>query len=336
MKRQSPPKPFTTSQQVLTSMCAVLLLTGCGGPPPKSSAERQTQTKPIGPLGTRASSTDREVYTTFYPTQYFAERIGSSHIEVVCPVPKDADPISWLPELKTIQAYQSAALIIINGAEFEKWISKVSLPHSRMVNTAKSFRDRFIEFEDTVTHSHGKEGEHAHEGIDGHTWLDPHLAKIQAREILKALVKIFPEHAADFEKGYASLSADLDSLDAELKELQQRLKREPLLASHQAYNYIARRYDWNLKNLDLNPEQVPTDEQMKGIAKFQKDHPAKYVLWESAPLTESAERMKKELGLESIEFSPCELMSEADRNAGKDYLSVMKQNLKNLLTIQNQ
>ena len=75
---------------------------------------------------------------------------------------------------------------------------------------------------------------------------------------------------------------------------------------------------------------------MKGIAKFQKDHPAKYVLWESAPLTESAERMKKELGLESIEFSPCELMSEADRNAGKDYLSVMKQNLKNLLTIQNQ
>jgi ABC-type Zn uptake system ZnuABC Zn-binding protein ZnuA len=40
--------------------------------------------------------------------------------------------------------------------------------------------------------------------------------------------------------------------------------------------------------------------------------------------------MKKELGLESIEFSPCELLPQDDRKAGKDYLSVMKQNLANL------
>ena len=274
-----------------------------------------------------------KVFTTFHPTQYFSERIGGDRIEAVCPVPEDEDAIFWLPGDKVIQAYQASALIIINGAEFEKWISKVSLPHSLMVNTARPFRNKFIHFEDVVTHSHGKKGEHAHEGVDGHTWLDPHLAKIQANEILKALVKTFPEGEADFKKGFGSLSADLDSLDATLKSLQPRLKELPLLASHPAYNYIARRYGWNLKNLDLDPEQMLSEDQMKGIAEIQERHRAKFILWESAPLAEIADRMKQDLGIESIEFSPCELLSEADRNAGTDYLSVMKQNLKNLEAI---
>jgi len=273
------------------------------------------------------------VFTTFYPTQYFAERIGGDLIDVVCPVPADQDAIFWMPDATAIQAYQQADLILINGAEFSKWVQKVALPASRVVNTAKPFEDQFIKFENATVHSHGKGGAHAHEGLDGHTWVDPVNARVQADEIRQALVKRFPEHTAEFEKGFALLAQDLEALDTQLKAYQAIDKNQPLLMSHPAYNYIAKRYGWNIANLDLDPAEMPSDEAMQGIKDTLQTHPAKYVIWEAYPKKEIAERLQQELGLASIEFSPCELLSDAEIDAGTDYMTVMQRNLKNISVV---
>ena len=42
-----------------------------------------------GPADTR----ERAVYTTFYPTTYFAEQIAQGTVPVVCPLPAGEDPI---------------------------------------------------------------------------------------------------------------------------------------------------------------------------------------------------------------------------------------------------
>ena len=48
------------------------------------------------------------VYTTFYPTAYFTQRIAKDYAKVVCPVPEDEDAIFWeaykYPDI--IQKYQ--------------------------------------------------------------------------------------------------------------------------------------------------------------------------------------------------------------------------------------
>ncbi len=267
------------------------------------------------------------VYTTFYPTQYFAERIGGDLIDVVCPVPADQDVIFWMPDATAIQAYQKADLIIINGAEFCKWVQRVSLPESRVVNTARPFETEFVVFGHAPVHSHGGDGEHAHEGLDGHTWVDPVNARLQAAEISKALIERFPDHKAAFEKGFAALARDLDALDEKLKAYQATYKNQPLLASHPAYNYIARRYGWNIKSLDLGPEAMPSDETFQEIKDILKRHPATHLIWEAYPTKAIADRIQNELGLTSIEFSPCELLSEGAKNSGTDYMSVMRSNL---------
>lgn len=292
----------------------VVLAAGCG----KKTSTSATQTgKPT-------------VYTTSYPMTFFAERIGGDLINVVCPVPADEDAIFWMPDASAIQAYQKADLIILNGAGFAKWVQKVSLPESRVVNTAKPFEDSFLTIEHTTEHSHGKAGKHAHEGIDGHTWVDPVNAKIQAGEIEKALVKRFPEHEAAFKTGFTSLAADIDALDSKLKTFQAAYKNQALLASHPAYNYLARRYAWNLQSLDLDPQEMPLDKTITAIKEMLKTHPAKYLIWEAYPTEAIAQRLKDELGLTSIEFSPCELLSDAEIDAGTDYMTVMQSNLKNI------
>ncbi len=68
-----------------------------------------------------------------------------------------------------------------------------------------------------TSHRHGPEGEHTHKGIDGHTWLDPINAKIQAAAIRQAFAKKWPAHAESFERNFQSLVADLDCTGRGLK-----------------------------------------------------------------------------------------------------------------------
>jgi zinc transport system substrate-binding protein len=273
------------------------------------------------------STTDRlTIVTSLYPAQYFAQQVGGDLVEARCPVPPHEDPIFWMPDDSAIQQYQSADLIVLNGAHFAKWVEKVTLPHSKIVNTALPLKSEFIRFETAVEHSHGKTGKHSHEGIDGHTWLDPINAKVQAAEIRNALLLRLPHQNEAVEANYAALSADLDDLDKGFRAL--RLDAStPILCSHPAYNYLARRYGWNIHNLDLDPAGMPSDETFAEISEALKTHPAKHILWESDPLPEIAERFENDLGVRTITISPCELLGE------NDYLVVMKRNIERLKAI---
>lgn len=269
------------------------------------------------------------IYTTFYPTTYFAQRIAGDRARVVCPVPADADPIFWKPEARVIAAYQSADLIILNGAGYEKWVQTASLPESRVVDTATPLADRFITIEGP-THSHGADGEHTHAGLDGHTWMDPLNAKAQAGVIRDELVKRIPGGAATFNAGYEALAKDLDALNDRLLAVSTRLSGTPLVCSHPAYNYLAARYRWSIRNVDFDPGEMPDDHGWAQLKDVLIGHPAKHMLWERAPSAAIAERLKSELGIESVEFSPCETMSEEDLKKGDDYLKVMNRNVERM------
>ena len=299
-------------------------VTGCE----RKESGRATATAP-SPVAKTASE-PLVIYTTFYPTTYFTQRIAGDAVKIVCPFPADADPAFWMPDDETIAAFQDADLIIVNGASFEKGLAKVTLPESRIVETAKPLADELIVLKDAITHTHGPQGKHSHEGIDGHTWLDPINSKIQAGEIKNALVKRLPERAEQFEQGYAGLAADLDALDARLKVLAGKLGDQLLLCSHPAYNYIGRRYAWNLKTYHLDPEEMPTDETLAEIKGFLAEHPAKLMLWEAEPTDEIAKRMSQELGLKSVVLSPCETLDAQRLAAGDDFLTVMNGNVQRL------
>lgn len=286
-----------------------------------------------GAGGSEVSGGRPVVYTTFYPTTYFVSRLAGDLVEVVCPVPPDEDAIFWKPDAEMIERYQQADLIVINGAEFEKWVATASLPLARVVDTARPFRDDFVRFETGVTHAHGPAGAHSHVGTDGHTWLDPVNAKAQVAEIQAALVKLLPDQQETIAANAAALLADLDALDTQFRQLADTYEGELILASHPAYNYLKKRYGWNLGSLDLDPENMPDAEAMAGLARAQEETPARFILWESEPTEEIRERFERELGLTSVVFSPCELMDPAELAAGVDYLTVMLKNLKALAPV---
>jgi len=242
------------------------------------------------------------VYTTFFPMTAFTQRIAGDLAKVVCPLPEDADAISWKPNPEQIREFQDADLIVLNDAKFEKWPLTTSLPDNRVVRSADGFSAEWIEYSEATQHTHGPSGEHAHEGVDGHTWIDPVLAKRQAAAIRDGLIRLLPEQRAVIEANYAGLSRDFDDLDARFKALPKGV----ILCSHPAWNYAARRYGWKSVNFE------PTDaglEQLEG----------KVVLWEGEPDAAVAKRLRAP----SIVFDPCEA-------AGGDYFVRMRANLDRL------
>ena len=264
------------------------------------------------------------VYTVNYPLQYFAQRIAGEHAEVVYPGPADQDPAFWTPDIETIQEYQQADLILLNGAGYAKWTRSVSLPRLRLVDTSKTFSDQLIETQSAGTHSHGPTGSHSHGGIAFTTWLDFKQAERQAAAVRAALVRRLPERDEEITSNYIKLQKELNNLDELLKKIAAKKETLPILASHPVYQYLARAYGLNLRAVTWEPDQEPGDEQWVALESILGDHPATLMIWEAQP-GESTESRLLAKGIRSVVFDPCAMPPQQG-----DFLSVMHDNLQRL------
>jgi zinc transport system substrate-binding protein len=264
------------------------------------------------------------IYTVNYPLQYFAERIAGDYAEVVFPAPAEGDPAFWKPDADTIGAYQRADLVLLNGANYAKWVGQVSLPRRRLVNTSAGFTDRLIKTETGTAHSHGAGDQHAHAGTAFTTWLDPAQAILQADAIKTTLIKKLPQAKAEFERNFAVLEGDLLGLNTELKKILSKARGQALLASHPVYQYLARAYTLDLHSVLWEPDAFPSEDQWNELAGLAETNSAKWMLWEGQPLPESIARLEQ-MGIASLVFDACGNVPQQG-----DYLSVMQRNLSEL------
>ncbi len=271
-----------------------------------------------------AAAAKLTVYVVNYPLKYFAERIAGGQATVVLPAPAGEDPAFWRPGVDEVLAYQQSDLILLNGANYAKWLQWTSLPRRNLVDTSLAFRDELVAEQDGVTHSHGPEGARAHGNSAITTWLDPRLAIQQAQAILDALTRRRPEDRASFEHNFAALKKDLLALDADIESLVAARTARPLLSSHPVYQYFARRYGLNIRSVHWEPDEAPGREQWAELATALRTHPAKWMIWEGAPLPETLARLKA-MGIRSLVFDPAGNHPEEG-----DFLSVMRRNVENL------
>jgi zinc transport system substrate-binding protein len=264
------------------------------------------------------------VYVVNYPLQYFAERIAGEHATVVFPAPAEVDPAFWMPDPPTIAAYHRADLILLNGATYATWLSKVTLPYARSVDTSVGFQDRYLRITDAITHTHGPTGAHTHAGYAFTTWLDFALATQQAQAIAEALSRKQPALRDTFQRRYATLAQDLLRLDQELQVIVSKHPQQPLVASHPVYDYLVRRYGLNLKSLHWEPDVIPSEAEWATLRALRQDHPARWMIWEAEPIPGVVASLRA-MDIHSIVFAPC-----ANVPGQGDFLSVMRQNVENL------
>jgi zinc transport system substrate-binding protein len=285
---------------------------GLSGPQSSMTAAAESRPHDVGGR--------KRVAVVNYPLEYFTKRIASDCIDIIFPMPQTEDPAFWKPKEEDIRQFQQADLILLNGAEYEKWLPAAVLPMSKQIVTSQSFADRYVKNGEVLTHSHGPQGMHSHGLIDFNTWMDPQQAALQAESIHDELVRLLPGAAKEFDANLESLKKDLNELDQLLGAASKHLGTEPLLGSHPVYQYAARRYGWNLQAVHWEPDEMPSETEWKKLAELNARHPAKVMIWEEAPLPAVATRLRA-MGIEPVAFETC-----ANAPASGDYLSTMKAN----------
>ena len=295
-------------------MLAALVVTapGCSKKAAKEKAKESQYAKPL------------TIYAVNYPLRYFAERMAPAGARVVFPVPQGIDPAFWKPSADSVREFQTASLVLLNGAGYAQWTRYATLPRAQILVTADGCRDDYLRIEQSVRHQHGPEGQHAHSDLAFTTWLDLRLAVCQASHIRDALIEQMPKAKDSVSAEFETLERDLLDLDERLRVVGKALAEQPLLASHPVYQYLAEAYGLAIQSLHLEPDQDLNDEDWKGVDAMLRQHPAKWMLWEATPL-EVTEAGLLERGVTVLVFDPA-----GQSPAEGDFLSVMRANVARL------
>lgn len=280
----------------------VLLLASCS----KEPVDTSKQEMPV-------------VYTVNYPLAYFSEYIAGDAVTVIFPE-MEGDPAFWEPTPEEITPFQEADLILLNGADYAKWVPRVSLPHSKLIDTSVAYREQLISIDGSASHAHGPGGAHAHGAVAFTTWLDPQLAILQ----LNAIQDAFSKHWNLDDSRFQALEKNLLLLDEKLAEAFGPFDDQPLLGSHPVYQYLARRYHLNLKSVHWEPDMVPDAAMLRELEDILEAHPAKLMLWEGEPLPE-IKALLAEKGIACNVFDPC-----GNRPDNGDFMQVMWNNNRRL------
>jgi len=285
-----------------------------------------------------------EVYASIYPMYYFAKEIGKEKIVLELMVPPGAEPHDWEPTAKLMAKMEKADVFIYNGVQMEMWADRVigALSNKDLIVVEASKGIDLLKLEehsgeheehdeDLKEENKDHEVHHDHGEYDPHAWLDPIRAIEQAKTIKDALLKVDVENKEFYEANFNQLSDKLRGLDNKFKgELKDR-KMDEIVVAHAAFGYLADRY--GLKQIaisGLTPQEEPSAFKMVQIIELVKEHGVKYIFYETLTSPKLSKVLAEEAGVQTAVLNPIGGLPREDIGAGKDYISIMEENLESL------
>lgn len=324
---------------IWSSLCLVLFLAACG----KSEEKAQNTDEKV------------QIYTTVYPLQYFAERIGGESVHVSSIYPAGANEHTFEPTQKDMMALADADLFFYIGLGLEGFVenAKKTLADEEvnMIATVDAISDEQLEEaaheeeEATSTDSHDHEHEsessedHSHEGhdhgdIDPHVWMSPKISQSLALSIKDSLVEISPGQQETFEKNYDELVSDLQQLDADFEEMAHNAPNKTFFVSHSAFGYIANTYELEqLAVAGLNSQDEPSQKELTKLIDLAEEKNIEYILFEQNVSSKLTEVIQKEIGAESLVLHNLGVLSKEDIQNKETYFTLMNKNLETLRTV---
>lgn len=304
-----------------TLFLASFLLFGCG-------------TKNSTPSSSQQATTDNlNVVTTFYPIYEFTKAVVGDTGKVSLLIPAGTEPHDYEPSAKDMAKMADADAVVYNSQELETWVK----------NAQKSIgKNNFIEAAKGITLAEGKEEEeheekteHAH-NLDPHVWLDPVLASQEVQTIQEQLSQQFPELKETFLQNAKAYQEKLAALDKTFFETLKDAKARTFITQHAAFGYLAKRYNLVQEAVSgLSPNEEPSPNRLLELKEFVTAHHLPVIYFEENASSKVAEVLAKEANVKTSVLNTLESVSEKEQKAGKDYFTIMEENLKNLqLSIQ--
>lgn len=269
------------------------------------------------------------VTATFYPMAEFARQVGGDRVDVSTLVSAGVEPHDYDPTPQDIAGVHKSAVFIYNDAGLEPWVGRIQdeLEGEGVVVVDAS---QGIEL---MTKGAGEEtGDSA--GVtpyDPHIWLDPVLAAKQVDNIRDGLIEADPESRDYYQANADAFKERLAGLDDAYRLGLADCARRQIITSHQAFRYLASRYDIDVIAISgLSPDEEPSPQKLAEVARFARQYDVRYIFFETLASPRLSDTIAGEVGAGTLVFNPLEGLTGEDIAQGKDYISVQEDNLENL------
>lgn len=270
------------------------------------------------------------IVTTFYPVYEFTKQVAGDEANVDLLVKAGTEVHGYEPSAKDIARIQEADAFVYENENMETWVHDVekSLDTTK-VNVISATEGMLLlpgGEEEHEGHDHSEEG-HSH-AYDPHVWLSPERAITLVENIRDSLVAKYPEKKDAFETNAAAYIEKLDALDAKYSETLSAAKQKYFVTQHTAFAYLA--LDYGLKQVSITgvtADEDPTPSRLAELTEYINKYGIKYIYFEENASKSVAETLAKETGVQLDVLNPLESLTDEDMKNGKDYISVMEDNL---------
>jgi len=263
---------------------------------------------PVPSEGSGPTGDKLDVMVSIVPQRYFVARIGGDHVTVNVMVEPGASPATYEPKPEQMKALSGAVAYFSIGVPFENaWLDKIAAANEgmMMVDTIAN-----VERMSMATHPHHagedeKEEEHDHAEAppDPHVWLSPRLVKVQSQAIYEALVELNPVHEAAYRANLEAFVADIDALEADIRETLSGLESKKFMVFHPSWGYFAR--DFGLEQIPIEVGgQEPSAWELARLIEQARAENIRVIFAQPEFSTENAETIAQEIGGEVLLISP--------------------------------
>jgi zinc transport system substrate-binding protein len=253
-----------TSPAAVAASVAILLLVTVAGTALSVSAAAASAAEPDTGSSPDLSADDTDsretigVFVSIPPQAFFVRRIAGDAAQVGILVAKGQSPHTFDITPRQLAELHDADVYFSIGLPFEqRLVEKLSAADTRLLIVDTSWNVPRISVD----------GDESSGLPDPHTWLDPLRAKIQAKNICDALVRVSPVRANTFRRNLATLERDLDALDVDLRHDLSSLRGRRLHVFHPAFGYFASAYGLT----QVSVETGETEPGPRDVAAFVAD-----------------------------------------------------------------
>lgn len=286
---------------------------------------------------TTSTSEKLDVVATVLPMYLFTQAVAgdAAHVEILVKPGTEVHEYQSTPQ--DVQAIAQADVVVENGLGLERFldstIENAQNPNLTVINASENINP-IGEMGEVVSpvagdaeHAEGEAHASAHSHAENpHVWLDPILAIQQVETIRDGLIAADPSRKATYEANAAAYIQDLQTLDQQFRETLQPFGDRTFITFHDAFPYLAKRYNLDQRAIVAIPEDSLTPNDVQKTIDVVKQFNVKALFSEPGVDNKLLTSLSQDLNLQVRTLDSL----EAGNLEPKYYFTIMEQNLRTL------
>lgn len=242
-------------------------------------------------------------FVSIAPQAFLVDRVAGQLVTTETLVGPAQSPHTFEPTPRQMAALAGSDLYFKVGLPFEEiLIARVASlnPDILIVDMSRGVTRRDIREE--AWHAHGAR-DHGSGTMDPHTWLDPALAEIQARNVAAALKDALPSSADEIESNLSELLDELSALDSELALALAPLAGATIYVYHPAFGYFTDAYGLHQRAVETGGIE-PTARGLAALIESATASGVRVIFVQPQFGTRNAETVAREIGGVAVPVDP--------------------------------